>query len=126
MLSSSWRLAQQVRTEPYDQNRFIQSLFEIRKLTRAEPNVFAPQAAELCRVSGVAFVFVPELPATRVPGATRWLISTRSGRWRAGFGRSHLTFHHSQDLCHLPILRLVPVSNREICPRREKKILING
>jgi hypothetical protein len=67
------RLAQQIRTDPYDQDRFIQSLLEIRKLTRAEPHVFAPQAAELCRVSGVAFVFVPELPATRVHGATRWL-----------------------------------------------------
>ena len=67
------RLAQQARTEPYDQDRFIQALFEIRKFTGAEPHVFAPQAAELCRVSGVAFVFVPELPATRVHGATRWL-----------------------------------------------------
>ncbi|MBE7502890.1 MAG: HigA family addiction module antidote protein [Verrucomicrobiales bacterium] len=67
------RLAQQVRTEPYDQDRFIQSLHEIRKLTRAEPQVSAPQAIELCRASGVALVFVPELPATRVHGATRWL-----------------------------------------------------
>ena len=55
------------------QDRFIHALHEIRKLTRAEPHVFAPQAIELCRASGIALVFVPELPATRVHGATRWL-----------------------------------------------------
>lgn len=67
------RLAQQVRTEPYDQGRFVQALYDIRKLTGAEPQVFAPKAAELCRTSGIALIFVPELPATRVHGATRWL-----------------------------------------------------
>ncbi len=67
------RLAQQVRTEPYDQDRFVQALYEIRNLTRAEPHVFAPQATELCRSSGIALVFVPELPATRVHAAARWL-----------------------------------------------------
>jgi hypothetical protein len=67
------RLAQQVRTESYDQSRFIQVLYEIRKLTSAEPQVFAPKATELCRASGIALIFVPELPATRVHGATRWL-----------------------------------------------------
>jgi HTH-type transcriptional regulator / antitoxin HigA len=67
------RLAQQVRTEPYDQDRFIHALHEIRKLTRAEPQVFAPKATALCRASGIAFILVPELPATRVHGATRWL-----------------------------------------------------
>ncbi len=67
------RLAQQVRTEPYDQDRFIQALFEIRKLTRAEPQITVPQAAEFCRAAGIALVFVPELPATRAYGATRWV-----------------------------------------------------
>lgn len=67
------RLAQQARTKPYDQDRFIQALYESRKITRAEPQVLAPQAAELCRASGIALVFAPELPATRVHGATRWL-----------------------------------------------------
>jgi len=67
------RLAQQVRTEPYDQARFIQALNQIRKLTQAEPQVFAPQAIELCRAAGIALVFVPVLPATRAYGATRWL-----------------------------------------------------
>jgi HTH-type transcriptional regulator / antitoxin HigA len=67
------RLAQQVRTEPYDQDRFMQALYEIRTLTRAEPHVFTPQATELCRASGIALILVPELPGTRVHGATRWL-----------------------------------------------------
>jgi addiction module HigA family antidote len=67
------RLAQQVRTEPYDQERFIQALYEIRKLTTTEPEVFAPKATDLCRACGIALVFVCELPATRAYGATRWL-----------------------------------------------------
>ena len=67
------RLAQQVRTEPYSQDLFINALHEIRKLTTADPDVSAPKAMECCRASGVALVFVPELPATRAYGATRWL-----------------------------------------------------
>ena len=78
MASAAWlrqgeRLAQQIRTEPYNQHLFVKALYEIRKLTEAEPEVFAPKAAELCRSAGIALVFIPELPATRAHGATRWL-----------------------------------------------------
>jgi hypothetical protein len=43
------------------------------ELTAAEPDVFVPKATELCRASGIALTFVPELAATRAYGATQWL-----------------------------------------------------
>jgi HTH-type transcriptional regulator / antitoxin HigA len=67
------RMAQQVKTEPYNQELFIKALHEIRRLTSTDPNVFVPKATELCRASGIALAFVPELPATRAYGATQWL-----------------------------------------------------
>jgi HTH-type transcriptional regulator / antitoxin HigA len=72
------RLAQQIRTEPYNQELFIKALYEIRKLTACEAKVFVPRAAELCRTAGVALVFVPELPATRAYGAARWLTHSKA------------------------------------------------
>jgi hypothetical protein len=78
MAAAAWlrqgeRLAQQVRTEPYNQDAFIKALLEIRKLTNTDPETFKPRSKDLCRASGIALVFVPELPATRAYGATRWL-----------------------------------------------------
>jgi addiction module HigA family antidote len=78
MAAAAWlrqgeRLAQQVRTDPYNQDAFIKALFEMRKLTNTAPEAFEPRCKDLCRASGIALVFVPELPATRAYGATRWL-----------------------------------------------------
>ena len=83
MAVASWlrqgeRLAQQVRVAPYDQDAFIKALHEIRCLTNADPVTFEPQAKALCRAAGVALVFVPELPVTRVYGATQWLTSRKA------------------------------------------------
>jgi HTH-type transcriptional regulator / antitoxin HigA len=83
MASAAWlrqgeRLAQQIRTEPYNQELFIKALYDMRRLTLLTAEEFAPKARELCRSSGVALVFVPELPATRAYGATRWLTPTKA------------------------------------------------
>ena len=66
-------VAQQIRAEAYNQEMFMKALYEIRKLTTAKPDVFVPKAGELCRSTGIALVFVPELPGTGAYGATRWL-----------------------------------------------------
>ncbi len=65
--------AQQIRCEPFDKERFQNTLEGIRRLTREEPTVFQPQLIEGCAAAGVAVVFVPELPKSGVCGATRWL-----------------------------------------------------
>jgi len=83
MAAAAWlrqgeRVAQQIRTEPYNQEGFVKALYQIRKLTTADPEVFVPRARELCSAVGVAIVFIPELPATRAYGATRWLTPTKA------------------------------------------------
>lgn len=65
--------AQSIRCKSYDPKEFRKALQEIRLLTREDPEVFQPKMVRLCAESGVAIVFVPELPATRVNGATRWI-----------------------------------------------------
>lgn len=66
--------AQRVICEPFDKAKFQTVLQEIRGLTREEdPANFIPRLQERCATAGVAVVFVPELPKTRVCGATRWM-----------------------------------------------------
>ena len=83
MAAAAWlrqgeRVAQQIRTEPYNQEAFVKALYEIRRLTTCDADVFVPRATDLCRSAGVALVFVPELPATRAYGATRWLTPSKA------------------------------------------------
>lgn len=66
-------LAQQIYCAPFDKTVFSETLNEIRKLTCEKPEIFVPKLVELCASSGVAVVFVPELPKIGVYGATRWL-----------------------------------------------------
>ena len=65
--------AHQITCERFDKKRFQETLDKIRDLTREPPAVFRPRLEELCASVGVAVVFVPELPKSRVYGATRWL-----------------------------------------------------
>ncbi|HUT02396.1 MAG TPA: HigA family addiction module antitoxin [bacterium] len=66
-------MAENISTQSYDRDTFEESLRAIRALTRELPSVFEPRMRELCRQSGVALVFVAELPGTHLSGATRWL-----------------------------------------------------
>jgi len=65
--------AHQIRTPDYNKKKFKDNLLEIRNITTEEPKFFIPKMKELCRQSGVALVFIPELPETRVCGSARWL-----------------------------------------------------
>ena len=65
--------AENIKTSPLDKNTFKNALQEIRFLTREDPEIFEPRMKEFCRNSGVALLFVPELPKTHLSGATRWL-----------------------------------------------------
>lgn len=73
------RLAQQIRCEPYDEGAFRQALHEVRNLTaHMDPATYQQQVQEICSKAGVAVVFVPELPETRVSGATKWLSPSKA------------------------------------------------
>ena len=60
-------------TPPFDRTTFRSALDEIRNLTRLRPSEFEPRMKQLCCEAGVALVFVPEFPETRLSGATRWV-----------------------------------------------------
>lgn len=66
-------LAQSIACAPFDSKRFKEALRLIRHMTADDPEVFCPNVQELCASSGVAVIFLPELPGMRVSGATWWL-----------------------------------------------------
>ena len=70
--------AQQIVCASYDEARFKGVLVEIKGLTVTTPEHFEPNLVRLCASAGVAVVFVPELPGTRVCGATRWLTPVKA------------------------------------------------
>jgi addiction module HigA family antidote len=66
--------AQKIDCRPYNEKFFEDTLSTIRGLTQeAIPDIFAPRLIELCSFAGVAVVFIPKLPKTRVSRATRWI-----------------------------------------------------
>lgn len=71
-------LARHVDCVDYNQSIFLESLYEIRKLTNEQPDKFVTAIQELCAQSGVALVLVPELLGSGVWGATRWFSSTKA------------------------------------------------
>lgn len=65
--------AQQIQCAEFDKAKFMAALKQARDLTREEPSVFVKRLQDLCAEAGVVVVFVPDLPKTRVSGATRWV-----------------------------------------------------
>lgn len=65
--------AQEIVCAPWSPEQFKEALSRIRPLTATPPEVFQPEVVRLCAEAGVAVVFVPQLPKSRVSGATRWL-----------------------------------------------------
>jgi HTH-type transcriptional regulator/antitoxin HigA len=73
--------AAKMETSSYDATRFQSSLVAIRELSRRSRFRFMPELIRVCSESGVALILKPEVPGTRVSGATYWL--PRSKRTRA-------------------------------------------
>lgn len=65
--------AQNIYCGSYDADGFRRTLEKIRHLTSVPPQIFRPELVRLCAAMGIAVVFVPQLPQSRVSGATRWL-----------------------------------------------------
>ncbi len=64
-------LAEEMDCEPYDARGFRTVLGLARDLTLEDPSLAFEKLTSMCSECGVAVVFVPELPATRLSGAAR-------------------------------------------------------
>lgn len=67
-----------LQCDDFDERAFKLALTQLRTLTRQPPREYLPKMQQICCASGVAVVFIPEVPGTRVWGATRWLGATRA------------------------------------------------
>ena len=65
--------AEKIDCVPFVKSNFKKALIKIRSLTNKAASDFQKEMVELCRNSGVALVFVPELPKTHISGVTKWL-----------------------------------------------------
>lgn len=65
-----------IDAESFDAATFRRTLRDARRLTRADS--FGEELRDVCATAGVAVVYVPELPACRVSGATRWISPTKA------------------------------------------------
>ncbi len=65
--------AQAIECALYDAKAFHELLIRIRALTLEPVSFFQRELVHLCADVGVAVVFLPELPKTRICGATQWL-----------------------------------------------------
>ncbi|MBU7582885.1 MAG: helix-turn-helix domain-containing protein [Nostoc sp. TH1S01] len=103
--------AAQIHCATYNANKFREVLLEIRTLTVKSPEIFQPELVRLCAQTGVAVVFIPELPKARASGATRWLnphkaliqlslrYKTDDHLWFAFFHESgHILLHGKRDV----------------------------
>jgi HTH-type transcriptional regulator/antitoxin HigA len=78
--------ATEIDCKPFDAKRFRAALHRIRDMTR-DPDF--ELMVRLCARSGVALVFVPEIPGTRASGAARWLTPAK--------GLIQLSLRHKRD-----------------------------
>ncbi len=66
-------IAKSLDCQPYDKKSFKRMLPTLKHLSIETPEYYLSKIQELCAKCGVAVVFLPELPETRVSGVTRWL-----------------------------------------------------
>lgn len=65
--------ARDISCKPFDASKFRNALMSIRQHTVKPPEQFQQEVIRLCADTGVAVVFVPEIPKIRASGATWWM-----------------------------------------------------
>lgn len=103
--------ARSQQCEPYDADRFVAALQEIRRLTRLKPQEWESELSNLCQGAGVAVVVVDTFKGAAVHGAARWLAPHRAliqlslrYRWEDIFWFSffheagHILLHRKKEL----------------------------
>src|SRR5262249_44693372 len=71
-------IAQSQTCRPFQLDAFQRVILKSRELTRIEPEAFLPLLSSTCASAGVVIVFLPELPQTRIYGATRWVSGSKA------------------------------------------------
>ena len=66
-------LAESIECDEFDAKGLRGILDDLKRLSRLSPDEYLTRLQEMCAQYGVAVVFLPELPETRVCGVTRWL-----------------------------------------------------
>jgi addiction module HigA family antidote len=95
--------AQEIRTEPYQAERFRRALRDAVALTQRPFGEVAELLTQSCASTGVALVFVPEVDGCRAAGVTRWLSPTKalvqlSDRYKT---EDHLWFTFFHEAGHI-------------------------
>jgi addiction module HigA family antidote len=65
--------AAELRVDAFDEHRLRSSIDSLRAMTRQRIDETLEPLQRLCAASGVAVVFVPDLPHTGISGCARWL-----------------------------------------------------
>lgn len=67
------RDAEGLQVATFGRDALLETIAELRRLTRESPPVFCPRMTKLLAGCGVALVFVRHLPRTGAQGATQWV-----------------------------------------------------
>jgi len=65
--------ARKINTEKFDNDKLIDSINELKELTKEEPESFQQKLIKICSSFGVAVTFIPYFENTYIYGATRWI-----------------------------------------------------
>lgn len=65
--------AKSIDLPPFDGDKFLAAVRNIRSLTQQCPEVFAPRMKALCRDAGVALIFEKSISKSGLFGSARWL-----------------------------------------------------
>lgn len=60
----------------YNARRFKESMLQFREIAQKQPDSFLQEVEKLAASCGVAMVFTPGLPHTKISGAARWIHQT--------------------------------------------------
>jgi plasmid maintenance system antidote protein VapI len=69
---------QELGCSPYNREKFVSALEEVRRLTCTEPEGFQARTVQLSSEAGVAVVFTRPMKGAPVYGATRWLTAEKA------------------------------------------------
>ena len=103
--------AAEVVCAPYDEDEFLDTLQDVRSLTKLSPEDWWPALQERCAAAGVAVVVVDTYSGAKANGATRWLAPDKAlvqlslrYRWEDIFWFSffheagHVVLHRKKDV----------------------------
>lgn len=70
--------ARKIECEPYEKDRFLNALKQVRTLTIETPETFVPRLRRLCASAGVALAIIKKFDKVPWNGATKWISSNKA------------------------------------------------